>query len=396
MKKISVKSTALISGAAVLLTFSVTSFWAFQICNDSVATLRKKAKSIEEIYTVDKFIDENYYGSYDEEEIVDQALKGMVNALDDKYSAYMTPDEYEQNLIDAKGSITGIGITVNKDDNNEIKIVEISEQSPAGKAGLKVNDIITAVDGKYVNEMEYTDAVNLVRGEAGTKVSITVKRGNKEISYNMIREEITTETVTSRMLENNIAYIRITGFKENTSYQFNIELKKCLENNASSIIFDLRNNGGGLVSACSDCLDPLLPEGDIAIAEFKDGSTEVICKSDEIELNLPMAVLVNEYSASAAELFAAALRDFGKAVLVGQNTFGKGIMQNTYNLDNGGGLKLTVAKYRTVKSDCYHGVGLKPDYEVALPDKYADSKNNDIPYNEDTQLLKAIEVLKNY
>lgn len=396
MKKISVKSTALISGAAVLLTFSVTSFWAFQICNDSVATLRKKAKSIEEIYTVDKFIDENYYGSYDEEEIVDQALKGMVNALDDKYSAYMTPDEYEQNLIDAKGSITGIGITVNKDDNNEIKIVEISEQSPAGKAGLKVNDIITAVDGKYVNEMEYTDAVNLVRGEAGTKVSITVKRGNKEISYNMIREEITTETVTSRMLENNIAYIRITGFKENTSYQFNIELKKCLENNASSIIFDLRNNGGGLVSACSDCLDPLLPEGDIAIAEFKDGSTEVICKSDEIELNLPMAVLVNEYSASAAELFAAALRDFGKAVLVGQNTFGKGIMQNTYNLDNGGGLKLTVAKYRTVKSDCYHGVGLKPDYEVALPDKYDDSKNNDIPYNEDTQLLKAIEVLKNY
>ena len=197
MKKISVKSTALISGAAVLLTFSVTSFWAFQICNDSVATLRKKAKSIEEIYTVDKFIDENYYGSYDEEEIVDQALKGMVNALDDKYSAYMTPDEYEQNLIDAKGSITGIGITVNKDDNNEIKIVEISEQSPAGKAGLKVNDIITAVDGKYVNEMEYTDAVNLVRGEAGTKVSITVKRGNKEISYNMIREEITCLLYTS-------------------------------------------------------------------------------------------------------------------------------------------------------------------------------------------------------
>lgn len=393
MKKISVKSTALISGAAVLLTFSVTSFWAFQICSDSVATLRKKAKSIEEIYTVDKYIDRYYYESYDEEEIVDQALKGMVNALDDKYSAYMTPDEYEQNIIDAKGSITGIGITVNKDDNNEIKIVEISEQSPAGKAGLKVNDIIIAVDGNYVNEMEYTDAVNLVRGEAGTKVSITIRRDNEEISYDIIREEITTETVTSRMLENNIAYIRVTGFKENTSYQFNIELKKCLENNASAIIFDLRNNGGGLVSACSDCLDPLLPEGDIAIAEFKDGSTEVICKSDDIELNLPMAVIVNEYSASAAELFAAALRDFGKAVLVGQNTFGKGIMQNTYNLDNGGGLKLTVAKYRTVRSDCYHEVGLKPDYEVALPDRYADSKNNNIPDHEDTQLLKAIEVL---
>ena len=242
--------------------------------------------------------------------------------------------------------------------------------------------------------MEYSDAVNLVRGKAGTEVNIAVKRGDEEISFKMKREEITTETVTSRMLENNIAYIKITGFKENTSHQFNIELKKCLENNASAIIFDVRNNGGGLVSACSDCLDPLLPEGDIAIAEFKDGSTEVICKSDKIELDLPMAVLVNEYSASAAELFAAALRDFGKAVLVGQNTFGKGIMQNTYNLDNGGGLKLTVAKYRTVNSECYHGVGLKPDYETALPDKYSENQSDDIPENEDTQLQKAIEILK--
>ena len=342
----------------------------------------------------DRYIDEYYYGSYDEEIIVDQALKGMVSALDDKYSAYMTPDEYEQNLIDAKGSITGIGITVNKGDNNEIKIVEIAEKGPAEKAGLKINDIIIEVDGKNVNEMEYSDAVNLVRGKAGTEVNIAVKRGDEEISFKMKREEITTETVTSRMLENNIAYIKITGFKENTSHQFNIELKKCLENNASAIIFDVRNNGGGLVSACSDCLDPLLPEGDIAIAEFKDGSTEVICKSDKIELDLPMAVLVNEYSASAAELFAAALRDFGKAVLVGQNTFGKGIMQNTYNLDNGGGLKLTVAKYRTVKSECYHGLGLKPDYETALPDKYSENQSDDIPENEDTQLQKAIEILK--
>ncbi len=394
VKKISVKSAALIAGAAALLTFSVTSFWAFQICSDSVATLRKKAKSIEDIYTVDQYIDEYYYGSYDEEIIVDQALKGMVSALDDKYSAYMTPDEYEQNLIDAKGSITGIGMTVNKGDNNEIKIVEIAEKGPAEKAGLKINDIIIEVDGKNVNEMEYSDAVNLVRGKAGTEVNIAVKRGDEEISFKMKREEITTETVTSRMLENNIAYIKITGFKENTSHQFNIELKKCLENNASAIIFDVRNNGGGLVSACSDCLDPLLPEGDIAIAEFKDGSTEVICKSDKIELDLPMAVLVNEYSASAAELFAAALRDFGKAVLVGQNTFGKGIMQNTYNLDNGGGLKLTVAKYRTVNSECYHGVGLKPDYETALPDKYSENQSDDIPENEDTQLQKAIEILK--
>ncbi len=393
-KKISIKSAAVIAGAVAVITFSVTSFWAFQICNDSVAMLRKKAKSIEDIYTVDQYIDEKYYGEYDEEKIVDSSLKAMVAALDDKYSAYMTPDEYEQNLLDAKGSISGIGIVVNLTEENEIKIVDVNEEGPAKEAGIKTDDVITAIDGKNVSEMEYADAVNLVRGETGTEVTLTIKRGTQQLDFTMTREEIVSQSVTSRMLENDIAYIRITGFKENTSYQYNVELKKCLEDGAKAIIFDLRNNGGGLVSACSDCLDPLLPEGDIAIAEFKDGSSEVICKSDDLELDLPMAVLVNENSASAAELFAAALRDFDKAVLVGKNTFGKGIMQNTYNLDNGGGIRLTVAKYRTVKSECYHGVGLAPDYEADIPEKYVQTAIDDIPENEDTQLQKAIEVLK--
>lgn len=394
-KKISIKSAAVIAGAAAVLTFSVTSFWAFQVCNDNVAMLRKKAKSIEDIYTVDQYIDKNYYGEYDEEEIVDSSLKAMVAALDDKYSAYMTPDEYEQNLLDAKGSISGIGIVVNLTDENEIKIVEVNEEGPAKEAGMKVDDVITAIDGKNVSEMEYADAVKLVRGETGTDVTLTVQRGTQQLDFTITREEIISKTVTSRMLENDIAYIRITGFKENTSYQYNVELKKCLEDGAKAVIFDLRNNGGGLVSACSECLDPLLPEGDIAIAEYKDGSSEVICKSDSIELNLPMAVLVNENSASAAELFAASLRDFDKAVLVGKNTFGKGIMQNTYNLDNGGGLRLTVAKYRTVKSECYHGVGLAPDYEVDMSEKYSQTAIEDIPESEDTQLQKAIEIMKN-
>lgn len=395
-KKISIKSAAVIAGAVAVITFSATSFWAFQICNDSVAMLRKKAKSIEDIYTVDQYIDEKYYGEYDEEKIIDSSLKAMVAALDDKYSAYMTPDEYEQNLLDAKGSISGIGIVVNLTEENEIKIVDVNEEGPAKEAGLKIDDVITAIDGNNVSEMEYADAVNLVRGETGTEVTLTVERGTQQLDFTMTREEIVSQSVTSRMLENDIAYIRITGFKENTSYQYNVELKKCLEDGAKEIIFDLRNNGGGLVSACSDCLDPLLPEGDIAIAEFKDGSSEVICKSDDLELDLPMAVLVNENSASAAELFAAALRDFDKAVLVGKNTFGKGIMQNTYNLDNGGGLRLTVAKYRTVKSECYHGVGLAPDYEADIPEKYAQTSIEDIPENEDTQLQKAIEVLRQH
>ena len=392
-KKISIRSAALIAGAAAVVTFSATSFWAFQICSDSVSGLRKKAKSIEDIYTVDQYIDKNFYGEYDEESIVNSSLKAMVGALDDKYSAYMTPEEYEQNLINAKGTISGIGVIVNLTEDGEIEVVEVSEKGPAEKAGVKIGDIVTEIDGKDVSEMEYTDAVNLVRGEKGTEVSLTVRRGNEKISFTLMREEIVSTTVTSKMLRNDVGYIRITGFKENTAYQYDVELKKCLEAGAKGIIFDLRNNGGGLVSACSECLDPLLPEGDIAIAEFKDGSTEVICESDELELDMPMVVIVNENSASAAELFAASLRDFGKAELVGKNTFGKGIMQNTYNLDNGGGLRLTVAKYRTVKSECYHGVGLAPDYEAELPEKYTETSIEDIPESEDTQLQKALEVI---
>lgn len=391
-KKISIRSAALIAGVSAVITFSATSFWAFQICSDNSAMLRKKAKTIEDIYTVDEHIDRYYYGDYDEQKLIDNSLKAMVSALDDKYSGYMTPGEYEQDLLDAKGSVSGIGITVNYTENQEMKIVSI-EDGPAKDAGMKTDDIIIAVDGKDITQMEYRDAVNLIRGEKDTDVSLTVKRGTDKLDFTMTRTEIISQSVSGRMLENNIGYIRITGFKETTTTQYNQKLNELLESGAEALIFDLRDNGGGLVSACSDCLDPLLPEGDIAIAEFKDGSTEVICRSDSDELDIPMAVLVNENSASAAELFAAALKDFGKAELIGKNTFGKGIMQNTYHLANGGGLRLTVAKYRTVKSPCYHGVGLAPDYEVDIPDKYADTPVEDLPENEDTQLLKAIEIL---
>lgn len=392
-KKISLTSTAAIAGTVAVLTFSITSFWAFQICSDSVADLRNKAKSVEDMYIVDQYIDKYYYGDYDEKKIVDNSLKAMVASLDDKYSNYMTSEEYEQNLLDAKGSVSGIGIVVNLTENNEIKIIQVNAESPAEKIGVKVDDILIAVDGKDITQMEYSDAVKMVRGEEGTEVTLTLKRGSEKLDFTMTRENIVNKSVTSRMLKNDIAYIRINGFKENTASQYDEELKSCLEKGAKAIIFDLRNNGGGLVSACEDCLDPLLPAGDIAVAEFKDGTNEIICKSDPNELNLPMAVLINENSASAAELFSAALRDFGKAVLVGKNSFGKGIMQNTYNLDNGSGLKLTVAKYRTVKSECYHGIGLAPDYEVDMPEEFSDTKIEDIPENQDKQLQKAIEVI---
>ncbi len=393
-KKISIKSAGLIAAAASVVTFSFTTLFSFSICNDSITELRNKSKEINRIYEVQNYINNNYYEDVDNDAITDAALKGMVSGLNDRYSAYMTPEEYEADIEDSKGSVSGIGITVTESENGTLKVIEVNPNSPAESAGIEINDIIIKINGNDISKMEYSDAVNLVRGEPETEVNLTIMRNETEKEFTMLREQIDTITVTHKMLENNIAYIRIKGFKENTVSQYKEALDNSIKSGAKAIIFDLRNNGGGLLTTCESCLDPLLPEGDVATALFKNGKNEVICRSDKNELNLPMAVLVNENTASASELFSSALRDFEKAVLVGKNTFGKGIMQNTVDLDGGGGLRITVAAYKTAKSDCYHGIGLKPDYEIDLPEKYLNVDFEEIPDGEDSQLMKALEVLK--
>ena len=337
---------------AALISSVITGAVVFGLCNKHFSDLKEKENIIQEIFEVKDYIDEFFYEDADDETLVTSALKGLVDGLDDDYAAYMTPDEYKQSVINSQGSLTGIGITVIQNDAKKIEIVSVTENSPASEYDIKEGDILTAVDGIDAENVEYDNLISLVRGKEGTDVTITLDRNGKKLEYTITRKKIDTITVTYDMLENNIAYIKITGFKETTVKQYEEALDNALKNNAKGIIFDLRDNGGGLLTSCSSCLDPLLPEGVVATAEFKNGKTEVICESDAEELDLPMAVLVNENTASAAELFASALRDFDKAKLVGKKTFGKGIMQNTVELKNGGGLKITVATYKTAKSEC--------------------------------------------
>lgn len=384
LSKTKIFLTALISSA-------ITGAVVLGLCNKHFSDLKEKENIIQEIFEVKDYIDKFFYEDTDDETLVTSALKGLVDGLNDDYAAYMTPEEYEQSVISSQGSLTGIGITVIQNNEKKIEIVSVTENSPASKYDIKKGDILTAVNGIDAENVEYDNLIGLVRGKEGTDVTITLDRNGKKLEYTITREKIDTITVTYDMLENNIAYIKITGFKETTVEQYEKALDNALENDAQGIIFDLRDNGGGLLTSCSACLDPLLPEGVVATAEFKNGKTEVICESDKNELKLPMAVLVNENTASAAELFASALRDFDKAKLIGTKTFGKGIMQNTVELKNGGGLKLTVATYKTAKSDCYHKVGLLPDYEVELPED-TDISNPDP--ETDPQLKKALEILK--
>ncbi len=350
-------------------------------------------KTYGEFNTLAALVEQNYYTDIDREAAMDGALKGYVSGLNDPYSRYMTEEEYNSFLAEGSGEMVGIGVTVTVNDEGYLEVVDVTKDSPAEKAKLQVEDVILTVNGKDVAELGYDDAVNEVRGKENTTVKLSIRRGKKIYLREILRENIQVVSATGRMLEDHIGYIRINAFKENTAEQFQEVYDTLLAQGAQALVFDVRDNGGGLVSSLEQILDPLLPEGVIAVATYRDGTELPLVRSDEEENDMPMAVLVNENSASAAELFTASLSDFDKAEVVGETTFGKGIMQDTRDLPFGGGLTLTVATYRTVKGECYHQVGITPDHVVEIGAYEPDYDNPDA--ENDPQLKAAVELLTN-
>lgn len=352
--------------------------------------LQKELADGARLAELSEYVDENYYQETDEDTLMDGALKGYVAGLGDPYSVFLTEDEYGGWKEKESGTAVGIGVTVQSAEEG-LYIVEVTSGSPAETAGIQAGDTITAVDGEFVTDLGYNEAVAHVKGEIGTDVVLTVLREGEELEITVTRGEIVTISAEGQMLDGNIGYVHISAFRENTFDQYSKVLNEILEAGAEGIIFDVRNNGGGLLSALEDVLDPLLPEGNIAIASYGDGTVKTIVESDSEELDIPMIVLVNGGTASAGELFAASLRDFGKASLVGETTFGKGIMQDTRTVA-GGAVTLTVAAYQTVKGECYHEIGVTPDTEIILPEEYVvDFKNPDT--KGDVQLAEAYETI---
>lgn len=373
-KKISLGFAISLVAIASAVTFILTSFFSLQSFN-------KKFEKYDSLQEIDTLVHENFYGDIDENDINNGILKGYISGLNDKYSRYLTADEYTDEKSDNAGEMTGLGITVKKDDSGYIKVTEIMPDSPASESDIKIDDLIVSVNGNDVLETGFEKSMEIMSEKDNTEVSIIVRRDGVDKTYKLTRRPIEMVTVTGEMLDNYIGYIKISGFKQNTPQQFNDALDEIIQNGAKGIIFDLCENGGGLVDALEDCLDPLLPEGIIATAEYSDGNSKTIVYSDKSEINIPMVVIVNEHTASAAELFAASLKDFGKADIVGETTYGKGVMQSTIELSNGGAVVLTIAKYKTTISECYDGIGITPDYIV---------QNED---DDDDQYNKALEVI---
>ncbi|WP_052446861.1 S41 family peptidase [Candidatus Soleaferrea massiliensis] len=392
-KKISLGAALSAIIITIAVTFSITMVFSMQSFNEKVLSLEERENMYTKVAEVDRLVRQNYIGTIDEEYLNDEIADGYIRGTGDTYGTYLTAKQYKQLMDSYTGKMVGIGIGSEKDASGYIKVKQVYDESPAESAGLKEGDLIVKVDDLDITTNNYSDAIDKLSGEAGTKVTIVIHRDTQEITTEITRRQFEIRTVESKMIGDQNGYIKITEFNDSTTTQFQDALDELADQGAQSLIFDVRGNPGGTINSVADILDILLPEGTIVSATYKNGKTEVLKESDADEVELPMVVITNEKSASAAELFTQALKDYDKAKSVGAKTFGKGSMQTVFQLSDGSALDLTVAKYNPPMSDNFDGIGVKPDYEVQLP---ADVLSGEVALAEanDSQLQKALEVIE--
>lgn len=336
-------------------------------------------------------IDEYYMNDISVEDMRTGAYKGLLEGLGDPYTCYYTEEEFNNLMESTTGTYYGIGAVVQQNlKTMYITIVKPYVDGPAYKAGMLPGDIIYMVDGVDVTGMEVDKVVSLMKGPEGTTVKVSVVREgvSDPVELTITRAKIEIETIEYEMLEDNIGYILISGFEEPTPKQFKEAIEDLKAQGMQGLVLDLRDNGGGLLSAVVEMLDYLLPKGLIVYTEDKYGNREEYYGTDDDVLDLPMAVLINGNSASASEIFAAAMQDYQAATLVGTTSFGKGIVQTILPLTDGTAVKITISRYFTPKGVCIHGVGVTPDVEIDLMDELKQLVQ--IPHKQDNQLAVAV------
>ncbi len=341
-------------------------------------------------------LDANYVRDYDKEAVWESMYGAMFDAIGDPYSTYMTKEEFAAYTADRSGNYVGIGINiVYTPDINECYVYRVTKGSPAEKSGIKAGDLVTAVEDIAITPETYQSAINAVAGEEGTSVNLTVLRNGHTIKMIVARQKLETINVLYEKVQGDIAYITIISFSEAVTYdQFASALEQAKKDNVKGYIFDVRNNPGGSLDVICKCLDLLLPEGIIVNIVAADGTTTTKDSDAAHFLDMPMAVLCNESTASAAELFTADLRDFGLAVIVGETTFGKGTMQTISPLADGSAVKLTNRYYNPSSNVSYDGIGIKPDEGYEIPLTEEEKKHfYRMTHEEDRQLQAALRAL---
>ena len=330
----------------------------------------------------------------DESKLQDGAIKGYVEGLGDEYTEYVPASEMKEYTENINGSFVGIGIYMIEDEkSNRVLVYYPIPGSPAEEAGIEAGDLIISVDDKEYTAEDFDTISNYIKGEEGTKVNIEIERNGERKKFEITRKKINTNPISSKMLSNNIGYIKLPSFDQDTSIDFKEKTEALVKEGAKSLIIDLRNNGGGIVDEATEIADYILEKEEkiLITVDNTDNKQITYSKQDPI-FHLPIVVLVNGNTASASEILAVALQENGKAKIVGTKTYGKGGIQTLFTLSDGSGLKITTAEYYSPKENTIHEQGVKPDEEVNLPDDITNMYV--LTENQDNQLRKAIDLLK--
>ena len=398
MKKNYIFRTILTIVITAIITFSITYICIYakkggsNLQSGSAITSMYSDATNSKLKVIKDKINSEYVGNVDENALQEYAIKGYVAGLNDIYSEYFTKDEMTDFSNETIGTYVGIGVTMTKDsEKNQIVVYGVTPNSPAEEAGIKVNDVIIKVDGNDCTGDDFETIPNKILGQEGTKVSVTVLRDGKELTFDMKRRKIVNQTITSELLDDNIGYIYLSSFEDNTYEQFKSAYDDLISKGAKSLILDLRNNGGGIVKEATDIGDLFTDKGKVLLIESDKEKKEIKTYSKQDKtINMNVVLLVNEYSASASEILAGILKDdVENATIVGTKTYGKGVIQSLYTLSDGSGLKLTTDEYFTPNHNEINKIGITPD-EIVEGYKFSGKLDKE----NDTQLKKAIELLK--
>lgn len=353
----------------VFLSAGITTF-ALAFGDEKAVPVISERKEFEKLYTAFDTITKGYYKEVDENKLVNGAINGMIESLDDPYSDYMNEDEAASFHQSISSSFEGIGAEIQERDGF-IVIVSPLKGSPAEKAGIKPEDKVLTVDGKSLQGMSSQEAVMLIKGEKGTKVELEIERPGVEspLKITIVRDTIPLETVYGEMIDEGIAKIQITSFSENTSKELIEKLNELQNQGMKGLVLDLRQNPGGLLDQAIAISSLFVPEGDILFQiEDRDGNVEKINSNNKDNPSLPLVVVIDKGSASASEILAAAVSESADVPLIGEKSFGKGTVQRAQDFEDGSNIKFTTEKWLTPKGNWIHEKGITPNYEVALPD----------------------------
>ena len=380
-----------------VITFVATTLVMYKYIGGSIKYVQVSSKDntiATTLASYRKIINQKFLGEIDEQKITEETIRAYVKGLGDPYTEYMTKEEMQEFSQDVMGNFTGIGIYLTKDvEKNVIIIISPIKDTPAYKAGILPGDIITKIDGESYTGEQLTEASNKIKGEIGSTVKLEILRDGKVLEFNITRENIKINHVEAKVLDNQIGYIEFNSFDEGCSKEFKEKLEELKSKNIKSLIIDIRNNGGGLVNEALQIADYIVPKDQTLLITVNKNEKEEITKAEEgVIIDLPIVLITNESSASASEILAGALKDNKKATIVGEKTYGKGVIQELLTLNDGSGLKITTEEYYTPNKNKINKVGITPDVEVKLDE--ALEEELEIDESKDNQLQKAIEMLK--